>query len=62
VLTQRERETATLAAGGASSNEIAVQLSLSVRTVESHLYSVFAKLGITDRGQLADAMSSQPPL
>ncbi len=59
LLTRRERETAELASRGASSGEIAEQLSLSVRTVESHLYSVFAKLGITERAQLAEAMKSQ---
>jgi ATP/maltotriose-dependent transcriptional regulator MalT len=59
LLTRRERETAELASRGSSSGEIAEQLSMSVRTVESHLYSVFAKLGITERGQLAEAMKSQ---
>ena len=55
-LTRRERETATLAAGGATNAQIAETLSLSERTVESHLYSTFAKLGISDRNQLADAL------
>jgi DNA-binding NarL/FixJ family response regulator len=55
-LTRRERETATLAAGGATNAQIAATLSLSERTVESHLYSTFAKLGISDRNQLADAL------
>jgi DNA-binding CsgD family transcriptional regulator len=31
---------------------------VSERTVESHLYSVFAKLGISDRSQLADELEA----
>jgi DNA-binding CsgD family transcriptional regulator/tetratricopeptide (TPR) repeat protein len=57
-LTRRERETATLAADGATNAEIAAVLTLSERTVESHLYSTFAKLGISDRNQLADALQA----
>jgi DNA-binding CsgD family transcriptional regulator len=52
-LTRRERETVDLAAGGMSNAAIAARLVLSVRTVESHLYSAYAKLGITNREQLA---------
>jgi DNA-binding CsgD family transcriptional regulator len=57
-LTRRERETATLAAGGATNAQIAHTLSISERTVESHLSSTFAKLGISGRNQLADALIS----
>ncbi len=39
--------------------QIAEELSVSVRTVESHLYSAFAKLGITDRTQLSDALDQE---
>ena len=55
-LTRRERETATLAANGATNAEIAAELTVSERTVESHLYAVFAKLGITNRNQLTGAL------
>jgi DNA-binding NarL/FixJ family response regulator len=55
-LTRRERETATLAAGGATNAQIAHTLSISERTVESHLSSTFAKLGISGRNQLGDAL------
>jgi DNA-binding NarL/FixJ family response regulator len=41
-----------LAAQGFSNREIAQQLYLSHRTVESHLYRVFPKLGVTSRAQL----------
>ncbi len=53
-LTAREREIAGLAAGGLSSRAIADRLTLSVRTVDSHLSRVFAKLGVTSRAQLRD--------
>jgi Response regulator containing a CheY-like receiver domain and an HTH DNA-binding domain len=52
-LTDREREIATLAAGGLSNREIAERLVLSVRTVEGHLYRACAKLGVSDRAGLA---------
>ena len=51
-LSRRQREVALLAAQGASNAEIARTLSLSVRTVESHLYAAFAKLGLTARDEL----------
>jgi DNA-binding CsgD family transcriptional regulator len=55
-LTARERDIATLAAQGASSQEIADRLFLSVRTVNNHLQSVYSKLGISGRRQLASAL------
>ena len=51
-LTRREREVAGLAAAGASNKEIAARLHLSARTVENHLQSIYAKLGVTGRDQL----------
>ena len=47
---------ATLAADGKTNAQIADNLSISVRTVESHLYAAFAKLGITHRNQLTDTL------
>ena len=41
-----------LAAGGLSNRQIAERLSFSVRTVEGHVYHIFAKLGIERREQL----------
>ena len=55
-LTSRERDIATLAAQGESSKAIAARLFLSVRTVNNHLQSVYSKLGVTGRGQLAGAL------
>lgn len=51
-LTSGEHEVATLAAAGHSNRSIADALSLSERTVESHLYNTFKKLGIHRREQL----------
>ena len=51
-LTEREREIATLAAQGLSNRQIAEHLVLSVRTVETHVSRVLAKLGFSSRGQL----------
>ena len=52
-LTPREREVAILAANGASNLAIASDCDISERTVKAHLTSVFTKLNITDRLQLA---------
>lgn len=51
-LTEREREIAILAAQGLTNRQIAGHLVLSVRTVETHVSRVFAKLGFNTRGQL----------
>ncbi|MET7289633.1 LuxR C-terminal-related transcriptional regulator [Streptomyces sp. NPDC005573] len=52
-LTRREREIAVLAARGLTNQQIADRLTVSVRTVEGHLYRVCGKLGITNRKDLA---------
>ncbi|MDA0180873.1 LuxR C-terminal-related transcriptional regulator [Solirubrobacter phytolaccae] len=56
-LSPRERQLVDLAAQGLTSPEIAEQLVLSVRTVESHLYRAMNKLGISDRRELAKHQS-----
>ena len=56
-LTHRERDIAALAAQGESSKDIAARLYLSVRTVNNHLQSAYAKLGLSGRRQLAGALS-----
>jgi DNA-binding CsgD family transcriptional regulator len=58
-LTRREREAATLAAQGITNAQLAAHLFVSERTVESHLYAAFRKLGITRRDQLADALRDE---
>ena len=55
-LTPQELQIARLAAEGLSNRQIGEQLFLSHRTVGSHLYHVFPKLGITTRSQLAAAL------
>jgi DNA-binding CsgD family transcriptional regulator len=60
-LTPRERETAGLAARGLTDREIADALFLSVRTVHAHLRSVYAKLGVSGRRELADLLGITPP-
>jgi DNA-binding NarL/FixJ family response regulator len=52
-LTSREREIVTLAARGLTNRQIAEWLVVSVRTVEGHLYRACAKLGTTNRADLA---------
>jgi DNA-binding CsgD family transcriptional regulator len=55
-LTTREREVARLAARGLSNRQIADELTISVRTAEGHLARVYAKLGVTSREALANAL------
>lgn len=52
VLSRRERQIVRLAANGRTNREIADELVLSVRTVESHLAHVYTKLGISGRTEL----------
>jgi pimeloyl-ACP methyl ester carboxylesterase/DNA-binding CsgD family transcriptional regulator len=51
-LSRREREVALLASRGETAAAIADQLHLSRRTVESHLVSVYGKLGIASKIEL----------
>jgi DNA-binding CsgD family transcriptional regulator len=55
-LSPQELQIAQLAAEGLSNREIGERLYLSHRTVESHLYRLFPKLGVTSRAQLRDAL------
>ncbi|MER6978086.1 LuxR C-terminal-related transcriptional regulator, partial [Streptomyces carpinensis] len=59
-LTWQERRIADLAAGGLTNKEIGERMHLSPRTVSSHLYRVFPKLGITSRAALRDALGKAP--
>ncbi len=56
-LTRREHEIALLASGGLTSREIAERLVVSPRTVDNHLASVYRKLDISGRDQLAAALA-----
>jgi DNA-binding CsgD family transcriptional regulator len=55
-LTPQELQIVQLAADGMSNREIGQRLYLSHRTVSSHLYRVFPKLGITSRAELPGAL------
>ncbi|MEV6552400.1 AAA family ATPase [Streptomyces sp. NPDC051597] len=60
-LTGSERRIAELAADGLSNPEIADLLHLARRTVETHLTSVYRKLRIRRRTELADALERDRP-
>lgn len=51
-LTDREREIVMLIAAGLSNREVAERLTVSVRTVESHLYRAMARTGTASREEL----------
>ena len=55
-LSGREREVADLVAEGRTNREIAGQLFLSEKTVESHLAKVFKKLGVGSRAAVAETV------
>jgi DNA-binding CsgD family transcriptional regulator len=54
--TPREREIISLVAQGFSNREIASKLTMSIRTVEGHLYRASQRLGISSRDELAALM------
>jgi len=59
-LTAQELEVANLAAAGLTNKQIGQRLHLSPRTVSTHLYRLFPKLGVTTRAALRDALSGNP--
>ncbi len=61
-LTPREREIVRMVINGKSNRDIAGLSSLSVRTVEGHLYRIFSKLGINRREDLMSLRSQIPNL
>ena len=58
-LSPQQLEIARLAAAGLTNKEIGERLFLSHRTVGTHLYQIFPKLGITSRAALRDALETR---
>jgi DNA-binding CsgD family transcriptional regulator len=56
-LTPTQRRVAELAAAGKANKEIAAELHVTVRTVETHLTKTYEKLGISSRGELHSRLS-----
>ena len=57
-LTAQERQIALMALEGLTNSEIGARLFLSTRTIEWHMGKVFAKLSISSRRQLREALSA----
>ncbi len=60
-LTDREREIVMLIGEGLSNRDIASRLTLSVRTVEGHIYKAMSKTGTTTREELAALLPPRGP-
>ncbi|HKA02779.1 MAG TPA: AAA family ATPase [Acidimicrobiales bacterium] len=56
-LSRREYEIARLVAEGKTNRQIAAELYLSEKTVETHLYHVFAKLDVSSRAAVAGVLA-----
>lgn len=59
-LTEREGEIVMLVGSGLSNRAIAERLTLSVRTVESHIYRAMSKTGTASRDELANLRPRRP--
>src|SRR3954454_10804264 len=59
-LSERERQVATLVTARKTNREVAAELFLSEKTVESHLHNIFVKLGATSRVDVARAVETGP--
>jgi DNA-binding NarL/FixJ family response regulator len=58
-LTPQERQIAALVANGATNREVAASVFLSTKTVEKHLSSVYRKLGVRSRTELARLLADR---
>src|SRR5699024_3139901 len=57
LLSPRERMVSRLVADGLSNQQVAAELVLSVKTVEHHLTSIYAKLGVRSRTQMTAVLA-----
>ena len=57
VLSARERQVAALVAAGMTNRQIAGDLVVSEKTVESHLAHIFVKLDVSSRAAVATAVA-----
>ena len=60
-LTPREREVALLVAGGLTNRQIACELTISERTVTTHVGRILRKLGATSRSRVAALVAGATP-
>ncbi|WP_154605252.1 helix-turn-helix transcriptional regulator [Arthrobacter sp. AQ5-05] len=60
-LTARQREIAALVVSGMANRSIAEKLTISVRTVDTHVAHLFGRLGVTRRADLANALVRATP-
>jgi DNA-binding CsgD family transcriptional regulator len=60
-LTPRQMEIAQLVAAGRSNKQIAMQLVIDSRTVESHVYNILSRLGLSSRVQIATWVTERSP-
>jgi DNA-binding NarL/FixJ family response regulator len=58
-LSPREQEVLQAIAEGASNQEVALALGISVNTVKRHLTSIFKKLGVASRREAAMVLGNQ---
>jgi DNA-binding NarL/FixJ family response regulator len=58
-LTPRERDVAALVARGMTNRQIAADLVLSLRTVDTHVHHILEKLGLASRAQIAVWVTEQ---
>jgi DNA-binding CsgD family transcriptional regulator len=60
-LTDREREIVVLVGRGLSNRDIAERLTLSIRTVEGHIYKAMGKTDTASREELASLLPDHMP-
>jgi DNA-binding CsgD family transcriptional regulator len=58
-LTRRQHDVARLAASGLSNREIAEQLGVGIRTIESHLETAYRRVGVASRAELAAVLAAE---